>query len=306
MAGRSRGVTHLRRLLSEERPDAVFILANMGETLRSRVKKLVFFRWAGHRGPLFGVAGLPSRGLLRRRQFELRFYEHEVYGPVRAISECPRIGPVEDCELVQQLSIPEPAIRRLREIVPKTWITGRPLVAIAPGASFPHKMWPAERYVDVCRKLLREFDCRLVLVGSDGDRRLGAEIQASLGANCLDLTGRTSVTELAALLGQCRLLVGNDSGPAHLASASGCPCVTVTSALDFPGVWEPWNSRGRVARTRIDCEFCLSLTCCPLGTNACILAIEVIEVVGLCRQVLGTAVGDRWQTTPSTEALSRA
>jgi ADP-heptose:LPS heptosyltransferase len=208
--------------------------------------------------------------------------------------------------MVQKVRIPETAMRKAREIVPQTWMNGHTLVAVAPGASFPHKMWPTERFIAVCRDLQSEFDCRLFVVGSDGDRPLGAKIQASLGANCLDLTGRTSVMELAALLGQCRLFVGNDSGPAHVASAVDCPCVTVTSALDFPGIWEPWNSRGRVARARIDCEFCLSLTCCPRKTNACILAIEVTEVLGLCRQVLVPAASDRRQTAPFPEALSRA
>jgi len=102
----------------------------------------------------------------------------------------------------------------------------------------------------------------------------------------VDMTGRTSVTQLAALLSRCRLFVGNDSGPAHLASAVGCPAVTVTSALDFPGRWEPWNSRGRIARVRIACEFCLSLTSCPLQTNACITSVDPQEVLRLCCQVL--------------------
>ena len=295
MTGRSRGVTDLRRLIREESPDAVFILSNMGETLRSKLKKLVFFRLAGYRGPLFGVDGLAHRGLLRRRQFELGIYEHEVYGPIHAVSECPRIGPVEDSEFRQDVSIPESAMRSIRELIPQVWQDGRPLVAVAPGASFSHKTWPAQRFIAVGRELQREFNCRFFVVGADGDRPLGAEIEAGLGRNCLDVTGRTSVTELAALLGLCRLFVGNDSGPAHVASAVRCPCVTVTSALDYPGIWEPWNSRGRVLRTRIDCEFCLSLTGCPRGTNACIDAIKVTEVLDLCREALGAEIADRRQ-----------
>jgi len=197
------------------------------------------------------------------------------------------IGTVVEEEIVQSLTIPEDALRWARDVVNESWLEGHPLVAIAPGASFPHKMWPTDRYIAASRKLNLEYGCRFVAVGADADRPLGAKLEESLGDCCLDMTGRTTVTQLAALLSLCRLFVGNDSGPAHVASAAGCPCVTVTSALDFPGIWEPWNSRERIVRTRIDCEFCLSVTCCPLKTNACILAIDTDEVLGLCRQVLG-------------------
>jgi len=277
----------MRRLIAEERPDAVFVLPYSGESLGSKLKKLLYFRLAGFKGPIFGFDGLTTRKILRRSQYQLGLYEHEVYGPVRAISECPTIGIVAEEEIVQRLTIPEDASRWARDVVNESWLEGHLLVAIAPGASFPHKMWPTDRYIAASRELHQEYGCRFVVVGADTDRPLGVRLEESLGVCCLDMTGRTTVTQLAALLSLCRLFVGNDSGPAHMASAVGCPCVTVTSALDFPGIWEPWNSRGRIARTRIDCEFCLSLTCCPLKTNACILAIDTDEVLSICRQVLG-------------------
>jgi ADP-heptose:LPS heptosyltransferase len=290
MTGEDRGLNPLRSLIAEERPDAVFVLPYMGESLGSKLKKLLFFRLAGFRGPIFGFEGLATRKSFRHSQYQLGLYEHEVYGPVRAINECPAIGSVAEEEIVQRLTIPEDALRWARDVVTESWLEDHLLIAIAPGASFPHKMWSIDRYIAVSRELLQEYGCRFVVVGSDADSPLGAKLEESLGANCLDMTGRTTVTQLAALLSLCRLFVGNDSGPAHVASAANCPCVTVTSALDFPGIWEPWNSRGRIVRTRIDCEFCMSVTCCPLKTNACILAIDIDEVLGLCRQVLGVPV----------------
>ena len=287
MTGSDRGLQPLRRIIAEERPDAVFVLPYTGEALGSKLKKLLFFRLAGFKGFIFGFDGLATRASMRRRQYQLGLYEHEVYGPIHAIGECPTIGAVAEEEIVQRLTIPEAASRWAHEVVNESWLDGSPLVAIAPGASFPHKMWPIERYISASQKLHQEYGCRFVVVGADADRPLGVRLADSLGTNCLDVTGSTTVTQLAALLSRCWLFVGNDSGPAHVASAVDCPCVTVTSALDFPGIWEPWNSRGRIARTRIDCEFCLSLTCCPLKTNACIMAIDTDEVLSLCRQVLG-------------------
>jgi ADP-heptose:LPS heptosyltransferase len=305
MTGPDRGLNPLRSLIAEERPDAVFVLPYMGESWARKIKKMLFFRMAGFRGPIFGFDGLSTHTMFRRSQFQLGIYEHEVYGPVRAISECPAIGTVAEEEIVQRLTIPKNALRWARDVVNESWLEGHPLVAIAPGASFPHKMWPTERFVTVSEVLHEEYGCRFVVIGADADRPLGVKLEESLGDCCLDMTGRTTVTQLAALLSLCRLFVGNDSGPAHVASAANCPCVTVTSALDFPGIWEPWNSRKRIVRTRIDCEFCLSVTCCPLKTNACILAIGADEVLSLCRQVLGVPAPnciDRKSTAASRQA----
>lgn len=308
MAGSDRGLKSLRRIISEEHPDVVFVLPYTGEALGGKLKKLLFFRLAGFKGSIFGFDGLTTRASMRRRQYLLGLYEHEVYGPIHAIGECPAIGTVAEDETVQSLAVPEAATRWAHEVVNDSWLDGCPLVAIAPGASFPHKMWPIERYISVSRLLHQEYDCRFVVVGAEADRPLGARLAESLGNNCFDMTGNTTVTQLAALLSRCRLFVGNDSGPAHVASAVDCPCVTVTSALDFPGIWEPWNGREGIARVRIDCEFCLSLTYCPLKTNACIMAIETDEVLRLCRQMLGSPSSnciDRKSVTKSRQAAQR-
>jgi ADP-heptose:LPS heptosyltransferase len=293
MNGRDKGVASMRRTIAEEHPDAIFVLPYMGEPLGGKLKKLLFFKLAGFKGPLFGFDGLASRGSFQRGQYQLGLYEHEVLGPVRAVSECGAIGAVAESEIIQDLSIPDHARNWAQKVVEGSGFKDNLLVAVSPGATFIHKVWPTDRYVELCRALLERYDCRFMVVGIDADHPMGDTLKGALGSRCLDMTGKTSVTQLAALLGGCHLFVGNDSGPAHLASAAGCPSVTVTSALDFPGIWEPWNSRQRVARVRIDCEFCLSLTSCPLKTNACIRAVDAHKVLRMCCQVLRSAIEQR-------------
>lgn len=291
--GRGKGLASMRRTIAEERPNVIFVLPYMGETLGGKLRKLAFFRLAGFKGPIFGFDGLASRGSFQRSQHQLRIYEHEVFGPVRAVSECAAIGAVAESEIIQKLSIPDDAMSWSRKVMEGCGLKDHILVAVSPGATFIHKVWPTDRYVQLCRELLARYDCRFMVVGIDADRQLGETLSGALGSRCMDMTGKTSVTQLAALLQLCRLFVGNDSGPAHMASAVGCPCVTVTSALDFPGIWEPWNSRGRVARVRIDCEFCLSPVSCPRQTNACITAVDTREVLRMCCQVLGSPLEHR-------------
>lgn len=286
MSGYADGLQQVRKVIHEEQPDAIFVLPYFGEVLTAKLRKLLFFRLAGFSGPIFGFDGFASRGILRRNQYELGLYEHEVFGPVRAISECPDLRPVAESEIVLNVAVPQAATLWARKVIEESCFSDSPLVAIGPGATYPHKIWPTDRYIEVCRELRRKYSCRFVVVGIQSDSAIAARLHAEFAADCLDTTGRTSVAQLAALLSFCVLFVGNDSGPAHVASAVGCPCVTVTSALDFPGIWEPWNSRGRVARVRIGCEFCLSLTHCPLGTNECILAVESRQVLRMCNDVI--------------------
>lgn len=293
MAGPDRGLATMRRAIREEHPVAIFLLPYIGESLAGRLKKLLFFRLAGFKGPIFGFDGFTSRSHFRRTQYQLGMYEHAVFGPVRAISECAAIGVVEESEIVLQVSIPEAAMSWARKLLQASALMDTVLVAISPGATFIHKAWPLDRYVQFCEELTQRYDCRLLVVGIDADRPLGEALCAAIGDRCLDMTGKTSVTQLAALLELCRLFVGNDGGVAHLASAVGCPAVTITSALDFPGMWEPWNSRHRAVRVRIDCEYCLAQTSCPRKTNACIAAVDIQEVLRRCAQVLGPVLETR-------------
>jgi ADP-heptose:LPS heptosyltransferase len=293
MAGPDRGLVTMRRAIREEHPEAIFVLPYIGESLGGKLKKLLFFRLAGFRGPIFGFDGFTSRSHFRRTQYQLGMYEHAVFGPVRAVSECAAIGVVAESEIALQVSIPSAAINWARNLLQASALMDTVMVAVSPGATFIHKAWPLDRYVHFCEELTERYDCRLLVVGIDADRPLGEALRAAIGDRCLDMTGETSITQLAALLEHCRLFVGNDGGVAHLASAVGCPAVTITSALDFPGMWEPWNSRQRAVRVRIDCEYCLAQTSCPRKTNACIAAVDTREVLRLCAQVLGPGLATR-------------
>ena len=286
MTGRWHGLEAMRRTLAEEHPDVLFVLPYMGEPLGTRLKKLLFFRLAGYRGSIFGFDALPSRGSLQQQQYQLGLYEHAVMGPVRALGECSAIGPATESELELAVSVPAAAVDWAGEKMRAAGMHDTVTVALSPGASFAHKVWPVDRFLFLGETLIERYDCRLVVLGGASDRPLGAALQARFGARCLDLTGDTSVTQLAAVLARCQLFAGNDSGVAHLASAVGCPAVTVTSAIDCPGMWEPWNSRGGAARVRIACEYCVGLTACPLGTNACIQAVATEDVLRLCAQAL--------------------
>lgn len=114
-----------------------------------------------------------------------------------------------------------------------------PFAVLVPGAS-PHrpaKRWPAERFGEVARALAAR-QIRPVVVGAAADRALAAVIRRDCPM-LLDLTGQTSLTDLAALCAHAEYAIGNDTGPMHLAAQMECRCVVLFSGASDPALTAP-------------------------------------------------------------------
>ncbi|MGE0072262.1 MAG: glycosyltransferase family 9 protein [Thiomonas sp.] len=110
---------------------------------------------------------------------------------------------------------------------------------LAPGASQAYRRWPPERFAAVAKALAaRHPQWRCVIVGTAGERDLGARIAEALGEKAQNLVGQTTVPELIDLIAHAQLLVGNDSAAGHIAAAVGTPSVVVVGGghwgLCFP------------------------------------------------------------------------
>ena len=99
------------------------------------------------------------------------------------------------------------------------------------------------------QKIAQGMQIDSIIVGAGAHCQESAKYFAMLGPRVFDLTGKTSLVELAALLKKCALLVSNDSGPVHLAACVGTPVVAIFRN-DSPGKgsrrWGPWGKGGSV------------------------------------------------------------
>lgn len=100
--------------------------------------------------------------------------------------------------------------------------TGKPLVALHPGATDPRRRWPIRKFAEV-GDALAQVGAQIVVTGTGPERELVAGITAAMRAEALNLCDKLSLNGLAGLLSRCRLLISNDSGPLHLAMAVGTP-----------------------------------------------------------------------------------
>jgi ADP-heptose:LPS heptosyltransferase len=159
----------------------------------------------------------------------------------------------------------------------------RVLVGVAPGSKWPSKIWPPERYAETLRKLVSDDGVFPLIVGGGDDHDRGNLIleACGLGANA---AGRLKVRETAALLRHCRLFLGNDSGPMHLAAAVGVPCVAIFAAIDWAGAWYPFGDENVIFRKNVTCEGCRSPHCS--NGLICLTAIGTDEVYEACKDLL--------------------
>ena len=156
---------------------------------------------------------------------------------------------------------------------------------VNPGLTMPTKRWPG--YGDLIRRLVSELDARVVLVGGASDRSLAEQLLASAPPGVVSAVGRTTWRDLAALLRRCHLVIGNDSGPLHLAAAVGTPTLGIFGPSD-PRLVAPLGEMHRYAWHPPSCAPCYNPRSvmerrtfpCPTGVT-CMTALSVETVWSL-------------------------
>lgn len=161
------------------------------------------------------------------------------------------------------------------------------LVGFGPGSKWPSKIWPEERYEEVGRLLIDQFDVYPIVFGGKADREQGQRLISAWGRGA-NAAGELSVREAAATLSHCRMYVGNDTGTMHLAAAVGTPCVVAMSALDWPNHWYPYGDGHLVLRKTVPCEGCL-LKVCDRDLK-CLKDISALEMADACRKTLSNVL----------------
>ncbi len=160
------------------------------------------------------------------------------------------------------------------------------VVGINPGSTYGGaKRWLPERFAEVTERLCRtiresrEQQVSVVIIGAKGEERLGHEIAARLPSRSLVLSGATTIRELMAAVKRCGMLLTNDTGPMHIASAFQVPVVAIFGPTDWRTT-SPFGSAHAIVRQPVDCAPCL-LRECPID-HRCMTRVSVDQVYEAC------------------------
>ena len=162
---------------------------------------------------------------------------------------------------------------------------GAPYALINPGAAWPNKRWPAERFGALASHLREKFGLRSVVLWGPGEEPLAEEVTLTSGG-AAETAPATSIIDLFAIARRARVLISGDTGPLHIGGAVGTPLV----ALFGPTHAErngPWSASD-IVLSRADGCACLYRRRCRRG-SACINEIQLPDVFAAVERRLASA-----------------
>ncbi|MFC3322056.1 glycosyltransferase family 9 protein [Mesorhizobium cantuariense] len=160
-------------------------------------------------------------------------------------------------------------------------------IAVHAGASFEGRRWQPERFAAAIVEITGETGLDVVLVGGPDEREIAERIVARTAPSVVNLVGDLSLESLLAVLKQARLFLGNESGPMHMAAATGTPVVGLFGLTD-PARWGPVGVPSISLRPPMPCA-CVAKDLCraPDPSKACcVWGLEVKPVVDAVREIL--------------------
>jgi lipopolysaccharide heptosyltransferase II len=155
-------------------------------------------------------------------------------------------------------------------------LINKTIIGIIPSGGWESKRCDAEKWIDICRELINQFDVSLLLLWGPGDETDVEKIKSELKDEIV-VSPETDVAEMATLIYNCDLIIANDSGPMHIAAALNIPTLGLFGPTD-PKNHGPYNTNSDyIIRDDLHCIICNKLTC-PYD-HECMKELPVDEVM---------------------------
>lgn len=282
----TRHIGELLRLVWQIRrfkPD-VLVYVMPARPLESVRRDRLFFRLAGVRR----FVGLPGLEELEHQDgLEDGHLEPEASRLARALIE---LGDAQTGELANW-SLRLTAAERAQASAALGPLTERPLMVCGPGTKMQAKDWGQENWQALLTQLHAEYPgYGLALIGATEDAEVSEYAARNWGGPKVNLCGKLSPRETAAVLEHAAVFLGPDSGPMHLAACSGVPCVIAFSARGLPGVWYPAGKHHEVIYHQTSCYGC-NLEICTVEGRRCLTSITVAEMAAAVARALSGRTG---------------
>jgi heptosyltransferase III len=221
----------VRRTIRQIQPRILINLTAARGLLKS-LRDYFFFRSCGVKD----IVGTP----LRRRDFRVRPTKGGEFEP-ESQRLAARMAALGGIDLADRRFWDLGLTQKEKDQAAEAWPpNGKNFVAVSVGTKMPVKDWGEDNWAELLALLSREMpDTGLVLLGSPDERGRSENLGRKWPGGYKNLCGQTSPRVAAALLERCRLFIGHDSGPMHLASVVGAPTLGLFSWFNPPGQWFP-------------------------------------------------------------------
>lgn len=261
------------------RPD-VLVYLTTSERSKDDVKRDVrFFRLCG----ISRIIGLPT-GESAAHQYDpaRNLWESEASRLVRRLNSLEEVN-INDLSN-WDLRLTEAELSKAVEALAPAG--GSPIIACGPGTKMQSKDWGREKWRELLAKLGSVFPRHaLVLVGAKEDAAVSDYAAGEWPGPVINLCGKLTPRESAAVLLNAELFLGPDSGPMHMAAAYGVPCAVPFASIDRRGRWFPVGEQHQIIYHDVECSNC-RLQECIEKNKICINSISVDEMLQAALQAI--------------------
>ncbi|MCX6154020.1 MAG: glycosyltransferase family 9 protein [Candidatus Kapabacteria bacterium] len=162
------------------------------------------------------------------------------------------------------------------------------IITIAPGAHFKTKRWPADNFVALIKKLISSYSCEIILIGGEDDVPLCKYIQSKLSLRIQNLSGSRSILETVDAIENSNVLITNDTGIMHIASARKLPVIALFGSTTTDFGFTPYRTSNIIVEAITPCRPCTHIGRdeCPKKHFDCMYDISVSQVFDAFRKIM--------------------
>lgn len=152
------------------------------------------------------------------------------------------------------------------------------IIAIHPGSGSPKKCWPIAKFIELIKWIREDIRAKILLIIGPAEDRLIKQLLELAEKNDLLVARNFSLNHLAAILSQCCMYIGNDSGITHLAAAVGIPTLALFGPTDFR-IWPPQNKKVKCLPSFYPCAPCSAEKMAKCEYQFCLdsLPVEMVK-----------------------------
>lgn len=162
---------------------------------------------------------------------------------------------------------------------------GARMMTVNPFSRWKYKEWDNTKWGEVIDRIWEMHRIPALLIGSPGEAAACQEIAAGREGRAINLAGKTTLGELAALISMSSLHLGVDSAAPHIAAALGTPTVTIHGPTDWKA-WRIANERHKVVSVAMDCVPCNMMGCDNSSQSRCLEQTQTGLVIVAAEEIL--------------------
>lgn len=228
----------------------------------SRIPRRIGYGWSGG-------------GFLLTDEVKTTIKKHQV----EILMDAVRV--VDPTSEAQELRIDVPLYeeRHIRAMLRQEgWNESQTMIGFHIGSGCPSKMWGIERFADLMEMVYGRIKAQIVVVGGSDDFELAKTLERLLSFKPINMAGKTTFKQTAAVIKMCSLFVGSDSVPAHIAAAVEVPVIVLFSAANDWQRWRPYGNDVDIIYKDVECKGCEKAEC---NSMECMNLITVDEAFDL-------------------------